>query len=134
MESHEFAAQPGRYKTTFQQSIYLTAPFDYLTISSTVNLYGTDFGTDKIAHIFQQGYDYYKIYKRGLKKGLSEEKAIQKAVKWGRKTEATYFGTWVSGVYSNADLSANYAGLKFYLGLSREIKIGNTTQTCRSET
>lgn len=125
MESHEFAAQPARYTTGYRESIFLTAPFDYLTISSTVNLYGTDFGTDKIAHIFQQGYDYYKIYKRGLKKGLSEDEAVNKAVKWGRKTESTYFGTWVSGVYSNADLYSNYAGFKFYLGLTKEILIEN---------
>jgi hypothetical protein len=40
-------------------------------------------------------------------------------------TERTFYGTLVSGVYSNADLCANYAGMKFYQGLTREIKIGD---------
>ena len=126
LERHEFKAQPARFKTSFQESIYLTAPFNYLTISPTVNLYGTNFGTDKMAHFFDQGYDYYKIYKRGVEKGLTEDEAIQETVKWGHKTEKTYFGTLVSGVYSNADLYSNYAGLKFYLGLTKETKIGNS--------
>lgn len=126
MDLHKFEAQPARYKTSYPKSIYLTAPFNYLTISPTVNMYGTNLGTDKIAHILQQGFDYYKIYKRGLAKGLTEEKAVKKAVKWGRKTEKTYFGTAVSAIYSNGDLAANYAGLKFYQGLTREVKIGNS--------
>lgn len=128
LERHEFKAQPARFKTNFPKSIYLTAPFNYLTISPTVNLYGTNFGTDKMAHFFEQGYQYYEIYKKGLKKGLNEDAAIQKAVKFGHKTEKTYFGTLVSGVYSNADLYSNYAGLKFYKGLIKEIKIGGKTR------
>ncbi len=125
MEGHKFAAQHSRYKTSFRKSIYITAPVNYVTLSSTVRLYGTEFGTDKIAHIFQQGYDYHKIYKQGLAKGLTKKQAVKKAVKWGQKTENTYFGIWVSGVYSNADLYSNYAGFKFYLGLTEEIRVGN---------
>jgi hypothetical protein len=43
-------------------------------------------------------------------------------------TERTFYGTLVSGVYSNADLSANFAGMKFYQNLTREIKIGAETK------
>jgi hypothetical protein len=128
LEGHKFNEPNSRYKTGLSKSIYITAPINYLTISSTIKLYGNEFGTDKIAHIFQQGYDYLKIYQRGLNKGLTEEQAIKKAVKWGQKTEKTYFGFWVSGVYSNADLYSNYAGLKFYIGLTRDIRIGNETR------
>lgn len=128
MEGHKFNEENSRYKTGFKKSIYITAPFNYLTLSSTVRLYGVEFGTDKIAHIFQQGYDYYKIYRKALAGNKTEEEAVQKAVNWGKKTERTYFGTWVSGVYSNADLYSNYAGLKFYLGLTREQKIGDETR------
>ncbi len=128
MESHRFAEQPARYKTDFSKSIFLVAPTNYLTISSTVNLYGAQFGTDKIAHFFQQGYSYYKIYNRSLTEGLTPEKAAEKAVRWGRMTERTFYGTLISGVYSNADLCANYVGMKFYLGLTRPFKIGNETR------
>lgn len=128
MESHQFVAQPARYKTGYRKSIFLDFPTNYLTISSTVNLYGTQFGTDKIAHFFQQGYTYYKIYNRALAKGLAPDEAAQKAVRWGQKTERTFYGTLVSGVYSNADLFANYVGMKFYQGLTRPVKIGNNTK------
>ncbi len=125
MDSHEFIAQPARYKTGYRKSIFLVFPPNYLTISSTVNIYGTQFGTDKIAHLFQQGYTYYKIYNRALAKEITPEKAAERAVRWGQKTERTFYGTLVSGVYSNADLVANYVGMKFYQGLTRPIKIGN---------
>lgn len=123
LESHRFAHDPARYKTSYSDSIYTASPLNYLTISATVNLYGTDFGTDKIAHLFQQGYTYYKTYRRALAEGKTKTEAAQKAVKWGRKTELTIYGYWVSRTFSNADLAANYAGLKFYQGLTKEIKI-----------
>lgn len=128
MESHEFFGQPARYKTSFRDSIFFVFPSDYIGISSTVNLYGVNFGTDKIAHIFQQGYSYYKIYDSALAKGLTPEEAEKKAVKWGKFTEHTYYGTIISSVFSNADLCANFAGLKFYQGLTRDIKIGDKTK------
>ncbi len=125
MESHQFKNQPARYKTNYLKSIFFTFPTNYLTISSTVNLYGASFGTDKIAHIFQQGFDYYKIYNRAVAGKSTPGKASEKAVRYGQKTERTYFGTLVSGVFSNADLYANFAGMKFYIGLTREIKVGD---------
>lgn len=128
MESHKFINQPARYKTSFRKSIFFVYPTNYVGISSTVNLYGAQFGTDKIAHIFQQGYSYYKIYNRALAKGLTPDEAEKKAIKWGKFTEHTYYGMIISNVFSNADLCANFAGLKFYQGLTREIKIGNKTK------
>ncbi|CAN5552046.1 hypothetical protein BH18ACI1_BH18ACI1_18100 [soil metagenome] len=125
IESHKFVGQPARYKISFRKSIFFIFPTDYLTISSTVNLYGAQFGTDKIAHIFQQGYSYYKIYNRALAEGLTPEQAANKAVKWGQLTERTFYGTLISGVYSNADLCANHAGMRFYQGLTRQIKVGD---------
>lgn len=124
MESHRFKAQPARYKTNLKESIYATFPSNYLTISETVNLYGAQFGTDKIAHIFQQGYTYLRIYQRALAKGSSKEAATKKANDWGRNSERTFYGNLVSGVYSNADLAANYAGLKFYQNLTQPINVG----------
>ncbi len=128
LESHNFIAQPARYKTSFPKSIYAVVPTNYLTISPTVNLYGAQFGTDKIAHFFQQGYGYYQIYNRASREGLAPDEAAQKAIRWGQMSERTFYGTLVSGVYSNADLCANYAGMKFYQNLTRPIKIGAVTK------
>jgi hypothetical protein len=127
MESHEFRAQPARFKTSFGKSIYHAAPLNYLTISETVRLYGVEFGTDKIAHLFQQGYTYYQTLERARAKNLSPAEGVLKAVNWGKTSEKTYYGFWISGVYSNADLAANFAGMKFYENLTREIKIGEKT-------
>jgi hypothetical protein len=124
IESHRFKAQPARYKTGFGESIYAVFPSNYLTISETVKLFGEQFGTDKIAHVFQQGYTYLRIYQRASARGLSKAEAMKKACDWGRKSERTFYGNLVSGVYSNADLAANFAGFKFYQNLTEEIKIG----------
>jgi hypothetical protein len=128
VESHHFKVQPAVYKTDYLDSIHLTIPTNYITISPTVKVYGAEFGTDKIAHFFQQGYTYYKISEQAAAKGSTPEEAARKAIRWGQTTERTYFGTLVSGVYSNADLCANYVGLLFYRGLTREIKIKNETR------
>ena len=128
MDSRHFLAQPARYRTSYWKSIFILNPGIALTISPTVNLYGSEFGTDKIAHIFQQGYTYYKIYHRALAEGATPAEAAAKAVRWGQKSERTFYGTLVAGVYSNGDLCANYVGLKFYQGLTKPIVIGNTTR------
>lgn len=128
MNLHHFTGQPARYRTDYGKSIFAVKPSNYLTISPTVNLFGAQFGTDKIAHFFQQGYTYYQKYNRAIADGLTPEKAVDKAIRWGQMTERTFFGTLISGVYSNGDLCANYVGMKFYQGLAREIKIGNTTR------
>jgi hypothetical protein len=124
MNSHKFRGQPARYKAPYKESIYILNPFNYATLSPTVRLYGHEFGIDKLEHLFQQGYQYYKIVNEGIKKGLTTEEATKKAIQWGQKTERTYYGLWTSGVYSNADLFANYAGLKFYQRLTEPIVIG----------
>lgn len=126
MNTHHFIGQPARYKTDYEKSIFAVKPFNYLTISPTVNLYGAQFGTDKIAHFFQQGYTYYQKYNRAIADGLTHDKAVGKAIRWGQMTERTFYGTLVSGVYSNGDLCANYVGMKFYQGLTRKIKIGDS--------
>jgi hypothetical protein len=128
MDSHRFLSQPARYRTSYWKSIFILNPGIALTISPTVNLYGSEFGTDKIAHIFQQGYTYYKIYRHALSDQATSRDATAAAVRWGQKSERSFYGTLVAGVYSNGDLCANYAGLKFYQGLTHAIVIGNITR------
>ena len=70
MQQHHFHDQPARYKVVFWKSIFLALPLDHITLSPTVNLYGSEFGIDKIGHIFQQGYTYYQIYNRALASNL----------------------------------------------------------------
>lgn len=125
MRSHKFRGQPDRYKTSYGESIFILNPTDYLTISPTVRLYGTEFGIDKLEHFFQQGYHYYRIETDAGANNMVEAEAAKKAVKWGQLSERTYYGLLVSGVFSNADLYANYVGMKFYDGLTKPLKIND---------
>ena len=93
-------------------SIYLATfspiPATFLAASPTVNLHGYYMGTDKLDHFFREGHQYY---------GLAQEKGVAAAVARGVRQEHTFLGTLSSGVYSNSDLAANFAGMKFYQNL-----------------
>lgn len=128
MDLHHFRGHPARYRTSFFKSIFLPWPTSAMTVSPTVNLYGSQFGTDKIAHLFQQGYSYYKIYAGAVSEGRTADEATQKAVRWGQETERGIFGTIIAGVYSNGDLASNHAGLRFYQGLTSAIKIAGVSR------
>lgn len=128
MRSHKFRAQPDRFKTGYGESIFKLHLSDYLTMSATVKMFGAEFGIDKLEHFFQQGHKYYQIEQETREKGATPDEAVRKAVDWGKRTERTYFGLWISGVYSNADLYANYAGMKFFQGLTKAVEVNGTTR------
>lgn len=119
--SHQFRSKPASYKPPYNESVFLLNPVDYATLSPTYRLYGVEFGGDKLEHLLQQGYKYYTIYRDEIADGKTESAAQAKAIAWGKRTERTYFGLLSSGVFSNADLFANYVGMKFYLALTQDI-------------
>jgi hypothetical protein len=126
--NHKFSHTPDRWKPDFKDSFFIFVPLDYATISPTINMYGVEFGYDKVEHLLQQGFKYYSIKQKAIAQGSTATEAEKKAVDWGKKTERTYFGLLVSGVYSNGDLFANYIGMKFYEGLTQPLTLGDTTR------
>jgi hypothetical protein len=124
----KFPYEHYRFDPSMGQSVYGANPFGRpLTLqelSPTVNLYGVYLGTDKIGHLFQQGHEYFEAYRKAEAKSLAPEQARRAAVRVGVGQEHGFFGLVMVGVYSNADLAANYAGLKFYLNLTRPVMIG----------
>src|SRR4029453_10532469 len=68
LTTHDFTHTPARYKTSFADSIFVAMPVDYATLSPTIRVNGVEMGTDKWDHFFQQGYRYYTIYNRQLRK------------------------------------------------------------------
>jgi hypothetical protein len=76
----------------------------------TVEVGGIRVGTDKPGHFLSQGYGYYKI-------AIVRKKGEQAALAHGIRSESIYFGLMVAGVFSNADLVANYEGYRFYRSL-----------------
>lgn len=124
--------QPMRFNEAWPwQTVYWLVfsqcPGSLIFLSPTINMYGYYFGTDKIGHFFQQGQGYYKIYMRYLAKGKSIEHAHAAMIAHGQRQEDGFFGTMLNGVFSNGDLSGNYAGWKFYMNLAHEVKIGKAT-------
>ncbi|KTC85073.1 hypothetical protein [Legionella brunensis] len=122
--------QPMRYTPIWPwKTVYWLVisqfPGTLFFLSPTINMYGHYFGTDKIGHFFQQGKGYYKMYMRQLARGKSAEQAHAAIIAHGQRQEDGFFGTLINGIFSNADLSANYAGWKFYMNIAHEVQIGD---------
>jgi hypothetical protein len=119
---------PVGFRPNVFDSIYRVTlsplPAAFLFDSPTVGLYGYYMGTDKVDHFFQQGHTYFSRVTKQEAKGTATAEAIAEAVARGVKQEHKYYGTLASGVYSNGDLAANYAGMKFYLNLQNSVQIG----------
>lgn len=98
-------------------------PVSFFFDAPTVRVHGYYMGTDKIDHFFQQGHAYSELAKKYEAEGASPGAAIAAVVAHGVKQEHSYFGTATSGVYSNGDLAANYAGMKFYQNLQHSVQI-----------
>jgi hypothetical protein len=78
-------------------------------VGKTIRVNDQLIGTDKLGHFISQGRKYYK---RFLRHG-SEERAAKQSV----FTERAIFGQLSNGIFSNADLVANYEGHRFYRSL-----------------
>lgn len=105
--------------------VFSTFPPALIGLAPTINLYNYYFGTDKLGHFFMQGHSYYKIYSFLLKRGKTPEQAHRVMISYGQVIEHSYMGTGINGIYSNADLSANYAGWKFYMNLFHSVDIAD---------
>lgn len=131
IEKHKFKATPAFYKPDFGDTVFadqaLWKPLLIGAMSPTTKVHGVHQGADKIGHLVQQGFDYYRRYRNELKDGGTEAEAIKAAVDWGVEMESTWGGQWWTGVYSNSDLAANYAGMKFYTNLGQAVKVGDRT-------
>ena len=98
--------------------------------SSTIRVHGAYMGTDKIAHFHDLGHIYYKSYLARIDGGMTPEQARDWVV-WfysrGPISESFTIGAIATGVISNADLAANYAGMLFYQNLTEPIEIDGQT-------
>ncbi len=64
-------------------------------------------GTDKFGHFLAQGYTYYKI-------AHLKGRGLEKALEYGANSESSYFGLHATGIFSYADLVANFQGYRFW--------------------
>ena len=77
-------------------------------LSAVVRVGDVLIGVDKIGHFVVEGWDYFEA-------AYLEEEGIAAASDWGEGTENTYFGLYTTGVYSYADLVADFEGMRFWL-------------------
>lgn len=92
-------------------------------VGSSAKIHGICVGADKLGHFFDQGFDYFEA----ASKPGSTASDIENL---GHEMEKGEFGLGTTGVFSNADIAANRAGLKFYKDLEKNperfrFRIGN---------
>jgi hypothetical protein len=101
-------------RVRFNQSIYRDlGVFDALSVhlkdlSAVIRLDDQRVGVDKFGHFFVEGWEYFET-------AYLEGKGIDAAMAWGQRAERTYFGLYTTGVYSYADLTLNFEGMRFWL-------------------
>ncbi|HYE63391.1 MAG TPA: hypothetical protein VD997_15470 [Phycisphaerales bacterium] len=99
--------------------------------SSTMKAYGTYFGTDKLSHFHHMGWFYYDAYQHQIEKGATPEEASAYVVKnyadGNAIGENALLGFVATGVYSNADLAANFMGMKFSINVTQPVTIKGKT-------
>lgn len=117
----------SRFNTIYSYSgLQRGIPTSYMMFASTMHAFDLYFGSDKLGHMLNQGYQYYEKYQQALAENQSKEAALKKIVDYGIKSENQWFGLLVDGVYSNGDLSANIAGFHLYKNLFEEIELNET--------
>jgi hypothetical protein len=101
------------YSLSLNDSIY--RDIDYLEgfslnmneLSDVVNINGHLIGLDKIGHFFAEGWQYFELTEY-------ENQSIEQALDWGKHQEAGKFGYSTTGIFSFADLVANFNGWRFW--------------------
>ncbi|MYD96297.1 MAG: hypothetical protein F4X98_02775 [Gammaproteobacteria bacterium] len=98
-----------RREAVFTKIPHFRARLAGITLGRTINVNGVYIGTDKIGHFISQGRKFYGRFRRLG----TEERAARRTAAW----EGLIWGRMLSGIYSNADLVANYEGYRFFRGL-----------------
>lgn len=106
----------------------LSKPVRALFRAGTVSAGGVLFGTDKIIHFINVGRIYHARYLEAVGQGLAEPDAALHAVNATAAnpllSEDGLLGLYTTGIRSNGDLAADYAGLKFYRNLTEPVQLG----------
>lgn len=110
----EESEQIQRRRISFEQSIY--RDFDWQSsptlvlserLAAVIHVAGVEMGTDKLGHFFTEGYSYFLATDQ-----LS--RSPESGLLFGEWSESVYFGAQTTGVFSYADLAANFQGMRFW--------------------
>lgn len=89
-----------------------------LPMAQTIRLGDVYLGIDKIGHMFGFGRRYLQRYHRHRNAGDTHDEALDRVLAWGLRQELTLVGKLVDGIFSHADLEANYQGFRLARALS----------------
>jgi hypothetical protein len=113
----------GRLQTSRRKSIYQGIPIwatrfaGVFGVGPTIKVNGQLIGSDKLGHFLSQGRKFFRRYQ------ATHDEA--KAADQSAFTERAIFGQMTTGIYSNADLVANYEGYRFYRSLFEDNIVGD---------
>jgi hypothetical protein len=93
----------------------------YIEASPVLQAAGVMLGIDKPGHFLAQGFQYYTRY-RGLPQAWSETQKLAALRRYGHEMELGNLGVATTGVYSFADLAANWQGFLFHRALFEDVE------------
>ena len=101
------------YALSLNDSIY--RDIDYIEgfslnvkeLSDVTRINGHLVGLDKLGHFFAEGWHYFELAQQ-------EGKSLKHAIEWGREQEGGKYGYSTTGIFSFADLVANFNGWRFW--------------------
>lgn len=94
-------------------------PIKFMPPSPTILVNGVRIGTDKIGHFFSEGAWLFISYHYYVRNGRTEAESVEHALNLGLASEKSILGQGVSGIFSLADVEANYQGLLFWKDFCR---------------
>jgi hypothetical protein len=101
---------PDRYDSIYRgHPLWATRVAALFGVGPTIKVNGVLVGSDKLGHFISQGRKFWRRYLK------YEDEA--RAAEHSAYTERALFGQMTTGVYSNADLVANYEGYRFFRSL-----------------
>lgn len=93
----------------------------YIELSPIIQVAGVLIGLDKLGHFLGQGSNYHARY-RAIG-AVPEAERLRAIRELGHRQELGQLGIATGGVYSFADLAANWAGMTFLLALFDDVAI-----------
>jgi len=102
-----------RYPIRDKESIYRGLTFVKVpttVLAPTIRIENLFIGSDKFGHFVTEGHVYFKRF-------VLEKRSLIDTLSYGVETEGGIYGLKSSGVYTFADLVANFHGLRFWMHL-----------------
>ncbi|HET8939401.1 MAG TPA: hypothetical protein VFN67_38410 [Polyangiales bacterium] len=94
----------------------------YIELSPILQVNGVLIGLDKLGHFLAQGFQYVEYFRSLDPKLLVPERAAR-VREFGHEQEVGQLGIATGGVFSMADLAANWSGMLFFLSLFDDVRV-----------